>query len=66
MPDGGPYLRLAEVHDLRFDVIAGQALKYAPIVTFLFHRFDNRKPHRRPRSEGSPAAVGNSLGGSKL
>ena len=43
MPDGGPYLRLAEIHNHRFDVIAGQAFKYAPIVTFLFHRFDNRK-----------------------
>jgi hypothetical protein len=31
-----PHLRLAEPHHMRFDVMAGQALKYAPVLTLLF------------------------------
>jgi hypothetical protein len=35
-------LRLAELHDMRFDVIADQTLKDAPVVTFLLCWLDNR------------------------
>ena len=34
--DGGPTLSvLAKLHDDRFDIITGEALKNAPVVTFL-------------------------------
>jgi hypothetical protein len=36
-------LRLAELHDMRFDVIADQALKDAPVMTFLLGWRDERK-----------------------
>jgi hypothetical protein len=31
-----PHLRLAEPHHMRFHVMAGQALKYAPVLTLSF------------------------------